>query len=183
MEEKNKSKEIGKSNLDFKMMSFMFKIRDFFKSPIGKIEKAGIKSGDIVLDYGCGPGSYSIAAAERVGVLGKVYAADIHPLAIKEVEEKAKKKKLTNIETIRTDCNTNIAANSVDIVTCFDVMHGLSNSSDVLKEFHRVLKPGARLSLDDHHYTESEIISKVTQNGWFKVGTAQDGFINFIKIE
>ncbi len=48
-----------------------------------------IKPGTHVLDYGCGPGNYTIVAAELVGPSGKVYAVDIHPLAIREVQNKA----------------------------------------------------------------------------------------------
>lgn len=69
-------------------MSVLFKIRDKFYSPIEKIRKTNIKQGDFVLDYGCGPGSYTVAAAEVVGSNGKVFAADIHPLALVKVKKK-----------------------------------------------------------------------------------------------
>ena len=80
------------SNLDFKMMAFCFAIRDKFKDPLKKIKKANIKPGDYVLDYGCGPGSYALIAAEVVGPTGKIFAADIHPLAIKKVKKKHQEK-------------------------------------------------------------------------------------------
>ena len=70
------------SDISFYFMSFFFKFRDFFSSPIKILEKIGIRSGWNVLDYGAGPGSYSIPAAQLVGPTGKVYAADIHTLAI-----------------------------------------------------------------------------------------------------
>ena len=76
----------SQSSLDFRFMSFFFKILDFFKSPMKKVDKAEVKSGDFVLDYGCGPGSYTFAASEKVGSNGKIYAADIHPLAIDKVK-------------------------------------------------------------------------------------------------
>jgi methylase of polypeptide subunit release factors len=43
------------------------------------------------LDFGCGSGSYAIPAAKMVRERGIVYALDIHPLAVKAVEKKAKK--------------------------------------------------------------------------------------------
>ena len=77
------------SDISFYFMSFFFKFRDFFSSPIKILEKIGIRSGWNVLDYGAGPGSYSIPAAQLVGPTGKVYAADIHTLGYKSNSEKS----------------------------------------------------------------------------------------------
>jgi len=70
------------SDSHFKLMSFGYKFRDFFLPRMNVLKEAGIKPGFHVLDYGCGPGGYIIAAAELVGKSGKIYALDIHPLAI-----------------------------------------------------------------------------------------------------
>ncbi|MFX1392959.1 MAG: class I SAM-dependent methyltransferase [Promethearchaeota archaeon] len=171
-----------KSNLDFKFMSFFFKIRDKFHDPMEKIEKTGIKVGDYVLDYGCGPGSFSIAAAEVVGTSGKVYAADIHPLAAEKINKKASKKGIKNIETITTDCNTRIKDNSIDTIICFDTLHDIADQNSVSKEFYRVLKTECLLSIDDHHLEEKEIISLITAQGFFKLAEKKDKLYNFIKI-
>ncbi|MHA1726931.1 MAG: class I SAM-dependent methyltransferase [Promethearchaeota archaeon] len=180
----NKKKERKfTSNLDFRVMSFFFKMRDLIHPPIEKLEKIVIQPGDIVLDYGCGSGSYTFKASELVGPSGKIYAIDIHPLALKKIEKKAKKKNLNNIETFRTECKTNIEDNSVDIIICFDVIHELNNLNAILSEFHRVLKPTGKLSVDDHHSTKTEIISKITQNGLFKLKDSRDKIYNFIKLE
>ena len=40
------------------------------------LEKAGIERGQIVLDFGCGSGTYTLPAARIVGSEGKVYALD-----------------------------------------------------------------------------------------------------------
>jgi len=181
MMKKNK-KNKTQSNLDFKFMSFFFKIRDKFHSPMEKINKAEIKTGNYVLDYGCGPGSYTIAAAKIVGISGKVYAADIHPLAMKKVKKKALKKNLENIETIKTDYKTGLKENSIDFVICFDVMHAINDQESILREFHRVLKPNARLSFDDHHLEENELISLITSQGLFELEKKKDKQFNFKKI-
>ncbi|MGB5910763.1 MAG: class I SAM-dependent methyltransferase [Promethearchaeia archaeon] len=172
----------SQSNLDFKFMSFFFKIRDFFKSPTNKIEKAEIKLGYIILDYGCGPGSYSIAAAKIVGPSGKIYATDIHPSAIKEVNKRALKNELKNIETIQTDCKTGLEPNSIDVIICFDVLHNIKDNNCILKEFFRVLKPESILSFDDHHMKENEILEKLTSEGLFKLVDKKDNQYNFTKV-
>ncbi|MHA1437472.1 MAG: class I SAM-dependent methyltransferase [Promethearchaeota archaeon] len=170
------------SKLDFRFMSFFFRIRDKFHPPKEKIEKAKIKLGDYILDYGCGPGSYSIAAAEIVGPSGKVYAVDIHPLAINKVRKKALKKGLKNIETIKTNCNTGLAENSIDIILCFDVMHAIDEKENILKEFHRILKPKGHLSFDDHHMKENEVHSLFISRGLFKLLEKNEKQYNFKKV-
>ncbi|MHA2007499.1 MAG: class I SAM-dependent methyltransferase [Promethearchaeota archaeon] len=170
------------SNSFFRFMSFLFRIRDKFHAPFEKIKKANIKENDIVLDYGCGPGSYTIAAAEAVGPNGKVFAADIHPLALQKVSKKAKKLSYTNIETIQTDCVTGLEDESVDVVICFDMFHGIPNKNELLKEFHRVLKPNSTLTFDDHHMKEDKILNFLTSENLFQLAEKKDKQYNFNKI-
>ena len=177
MEQKKKQ-----SSIDFRLMSFFFRIRDTFRPPINKIVKANIKQGDIVLDYGCGPGSYTIAAVEKIGPNGKIFAADINPLALEKIKKKAEKKGYTNIETIQTDCDTGLDNESIDRVICFDVLHDIPNKDEVLKEFHRVLKQNSTLSFDDHHFNEDEIINLITAKGLFKLAEKNENQYNFIRI-
>lgn len=49
---------------------------------------AGLKKHQRVLEVGCGPGFFTIPAAEIVGEKGLIYATDINPFAIREVEKK-----------------------------------------------------------------------------------------------
>jgi len=174
-------KNKNQSNIDFRFMSFFFKIRDKFHPPINKIRNANIKDGEIILDYGCGSGSYTIAAAQNIGSNGKIIAADIHPLALKKIRKKAEKIGYINIETIQTDCATGLDDKSIDKIICFDVLHNIPNKNKILKEFHRVLKPNAMLSFDDHHMNEEEIIEFITSKGLFELSEKKDKQYNFIK--
>lgn len=47
------------SNPSFRFMSFYFRIRDLFSSPITILKQIGIRPGSYVLDYGCGATWYS----------------------------------------------------------------------------------------------------------------------------
>ena len=171
------------SNFLFKLMSFGYKFRDFFLPPKNILKEVGIKPGFYVLDYGCGPGGYVIAAAELVGKSGKIYALDIHPLAIQGVQSIALRKALTNVETICSDCKTGLPDNSVDVVLLYDTFHMLSDPNGVLEELHRVLKPNGILSLSDHHMKESEIVSKVTNRGLFRLSRKGKITYSFLKEE
>ena len=157
------------SNLDFRLMSLIYKLRDFFRPRNSILREVGIKPGFTVLDYGCGPGSYVIPTAELVDKSGKVYALDVHPLAVKSVEHITAKKRLTNVETIQSDCKTGLPDTSVDVVLLYDLFHDLADPDGVLAEVHRVLKQDGVLSLSDHHLKEDGIVSGVTKSGLFKL--------------
>jgi ubiquinone/menaquinone biosynthesis C-methylase UbiE len=145
------------------------------------LREVGIKPGFHVLDYGCGPGSYSIVAAELVGATGKVYAFDIHPLAVQRVENIASKKHVKNVETICSDCKTGLPPNSVEVVLLYDTFHSLSDPNGVLGELYRVLKPNRILSFSDHHMREKEIVSKVTKGGLFRLSRKDKRTYSFVK--
>jgi len=150
-------------------MSFGYKFRDFFLPRKNILKEVGIKPGFHVLDYGCGPGGYIIAAAELAGKSGKIYALDIHPLAVQKVQDIASKKQLINVETILSDCQTGLPDNSLDAVLLYDAFHHLSDPNRVLKELHRVLKPDGILSFGDHHMDEKEIMAELTKDQLFRL--------------
>ena len=60
-------------------MSLIFWLRDKVVPPLQVLNEVGIEPGYSVLDFGCGPGGFTIAAAKLVGTSGEVFAADIHP--------------------------------------------------------------------------------------------------------
>lgn len=156
-------------NLMFNGMSFIFKLRDLISPRKRVLEEAGIKPGYRVLDFGCGPGAYIPDVAEKVGESGKVYALDLHPLAARRVQDLARKRRLTNVETIHSDCKTGLPDNSVDVVLLYDIFHMLSEPQAVLAELHRVLKPGGTLSLLDPHMKEDDIMAGVTGGLLFRL--------------
>ena len=171
-------------NFHFRGMSFWFRIRDSFLPRKNILAEVGIKSGFSILDYGCGSGSYTIAAAQLAGKSGKIYALDIHPLAVQRVQSTASKKRLTNIETILSDCATGLPDESIDVALLYDTLHDLSKPDEVLAELHRVLKPNGILSFNDHHIKEeNEIMSKITDKGLFELSSKGKRVYNFSKKE
>ena len=171
------------SNFAFMFMSFGFRFRDIFSPRKNILAEVDIKSGFSILDYGCGSGSYTIPAAQLVGESGKVYSLDIHSLAVQQVQKVVAKKRLTNIETILSDCATALSDESIDIVLLYDTLHGLSEPDKVLAELHRVLKPNGFLSVNDHHLEEQEIITKITGKGLFKLSSKGKRVYSFSREE
>jgi ubiquinone/menaquinone biosynthesis C-methylase UbiE len=165
----------------YKMMALTFKVRDFFSHPSKKINLLDLNLGEKVLDYGCGPGSYSIEASKHVGNEGKIYAADISPYAIEDLEKEIKKDQISNIETFITSLELPLSDNSLDKIYCFDVIHDLVNLSKHLTEFHRLLKTDGLFIADDHHSTKEELISKLTSSNLFKFNREAEKLLFFSK--
>jgi ubiquinone/menaquinone biosynthesis C-methylase UbiE len=155
------------SNLAFNGMSLMFKVRDFVSPRRRVLEEAGLRPGDRVLDYGCGPGAYVPDAAEMVGRSGTIYALDVHPLAIKRVRSIAERRGLANVETIHSDCRTGLPNECLDVVLLYDVFHALDKPRAVLAELYRVLKARGSVSLSDHHMRHEDIVAGMTDGGLF----------------
>jgi ubiquinone/menaquinone biosynthesis C-methylase UbiE len=162
-------------------MNFAFRVRDRLQSRMDVLKEAGIEPGFCVLDYGCGPGSYVVPLAQLVGASGQIYALDIHPLAIKEVQKKASQKAIKNLKTIESDCSTGLPDCEVDVVLLYDIFHDLSRPDDVLRELHRVLKPDGTLSFSDHHMKEKDIRTGVTNKGLFELLTKGKKTYRFAK--
>lgn len=171
----------AESNLGFRLMALGYKFRDIRLPRINVLKEVGIKPGFHVLDYGCGSGSYIISLAELVGKSGKIHALDIHPLAIQKVKAIASKKRLANVETILSDCQTGLPDSSLDVVLLYDIFHHLSDPDGVLKELHRVLKPDGILSFGDHHMKESEIVAEVTNSGLFRLSKKGQRTYTFLR--
>jgi ubiquinone/menaquinone biosynthesis C-methylase UbiE len=162
-------------------MSFGYRFRDFFSSRVSVLREAGIEPGFHVLDYGCGPGSYVTGTAEVVGKTGKVYALDIHPIAIQRVQVIASKRQMENVETICSECETGLPDKSVDVVLLYDTFHSLGDPNGVLRELHRVLRPSGILSFSDHHMGGDEIASRVTNGGLFRLSRKGKKTYSFVK--
>ncbi len=132
-----------------KLEYLLLELRDItgipFK-PEEEIKKLDVKRGGIILDFGCGTGSYTLPVAKVVGREGKVYALDREPLALRRVEEKARREGLVNIHTILSDEDTSLPDESIDIILFYGVIHQIRDKYAVLKELYRVLKPTGYLS-------------------------------------
>jgi ubiquinone/menaquinone biosynthesis C-methylase UbiE len=169
-------------NFHYRLMALSYKFRDFFLPRINVLKEVGIEPGFHVLDYGCGPGSYTASLAKLVGQSGRVYALDMHPLAIQMVQDIAARKGLNNIETIHSHCATGLENGVIDVVLLYDTYHDLADPDGVLKELHRVLKPNSVLSFSDHHMKEDEILSQITRTNLFTLSRRGKTTYSFSKV-
>jgi len=126
----NENKLKPMPNAGFKCMKWFFKLIDLFWNPRRRLKGIPLKEDMAVVDYGCGPGRYTLPVAKLVGPKGKVFAVDIHPLAIRTVKAKATRKSVINIEAILVDSyDTGIQSSSVDLVLLLDTLHLIGDYS------------------------------------------------------
>ena len=123
-------------------------------NPEKVLKKIGLKEGNILLDSGCGEGTFSIPASEIVRDSGKVYAIDSSQKAINILKEKIKKKGIINIEVFTGDISKKlpIENESIDVCLMANILHGLVVSKKIrstIKEMLRVIKPKGILAVVD----------------------------------
>jgi ubiquinone/menaquinone biosynthesis C-methylase UbiE len=123
------------ANSLFRVMSFFLALGQVFIDVRKRLETSGIEEGQTVLDFASGPGYWVIPAAKIVDEGGKVYALDIHPLAIQAVEKKARKENLANITTILSRRDTGLPDESVDVILLYDALHGIGNKQACLRSY------------------------------------------------
>lgn len=96
----------------------------------------------VVLDVGCGWGRAFRLLKERF-VPTRIVGVDICPQMIAEASAEARRQKLS-VELHLGDCaNLPLETESVDLLLCHQTFHHLVAQHESLREFHRVLKPGA----------------------------------------
>ncbi|MEK0366294.1 MAG: methyltransferase domain-containing protein, partial [Nitrosopumilus sp.] len=102
-----------------------------------------------------------------------------HPIAIKSISKKIKKRSIANIETIHSNCKTGLASNSVDVILLYHVFNDLKNPDVVLEELHRILKPSGILSFME--FNVEGISPNITKSGLFQLQKKMDATYIFVK--
>jgi ubiquinone/menaquinone biosynthesis C-methylase UbiE len=106
------------------------------------------KPGTIVADIGAGDGSYSFAAAARVGPSGKVFATEIDQAKLKELNAEIKKRNLQNVTVLESaEADTNLPVACCDAIFLRRVYHHLTKPAEFNANLIRSLKPGGRLAI------------------------------------
>lgn len=105
-----------------------------------------LKSGDLVLDVGCGNGQNSLLAAAKVK---KVIGFDIDKTQLKIAESEAIRRGLPNVRFDYVSAAEKLPYDSkqFDKVIFLGVLEHLSKRENILQEIKRVMKPGGRLLL------------------------------------
>lgn len=136
-----------------------FKHRFLDRNPSKVLAEVGIRTGHVVLDFGCGSGTYTIPAAKLVGDRGRVYALDVNSSFLDKMEERAKQEGLKNI--VRIDASKEggipLENETVDVMLVIDVLHLIEDREDLFDESYRILKGGGLIIVYPMHVAEEEV--------------------------
>ena len=125
-------------------LRFLARIRDRV------LANAGVASGDAVLDVGTGNGLIGFGALEQVGESGKVIFSDVSEELLAECRRLAEELgALARCEFLLAPADDlgALPPASVDVVTTRSVLIYVRDKQRAFEEFHRVLRPGGRLSV------------------------------------
>ena len=92
--------------------------------PAQMLRELGVGAGSTVVDYGCGPGLFTLAAARLVGAAGKVYGVDLEPRMVELVARRAREAGLSNVTAAASDGTRAAVPDAVaDFIVCVQIMH------------------------------------------------------------
>ena len=159
------------SDASFKLMNLTFNLIDLFSLYVEKRARSfGLQPGMTVVDYGCGPGRYTLRFSEIVGNDGKVFAVDIHELAIEAVKKKAARYGRNNIRPVLVHgYKTGLPDAIADRIFALDMFFGIRQPTEFLAELKRLIKPNGILVIDDGHQSRELTRRKILDSGLWKI--------------
>ncbi len=126
------------------LTDFLYPVRDTV------LEKARLRPGETVLDVGTGDGLIGFGALDRLGPSGHVVFSDISQDLLDHCRAAATAEGLLDrcrFVLASADSLDPVTDASADVITTRSVLIYVKDKAATLREFHRVLKPGGRLSL------------------------------------
>lgn len=152
-----------------------------FSNPINNLDALGITDGMKIADFGAGSGYYTIPAAKKVGVGGRVYAIEVVKEYVGKISSLAHNEGLRNIEAIWGNIEklggSKIRDEVVDRVIASNILFQIEpeHRDNFCLEIKRVLKKGGRLLLvdwsDDSPIGPKALVKAADAEGLFtKVG-------------
>ena len=113
----------------------------------GVLDRADLRADDVLLDVGCGTGLIGFGALGRLGPGGRVIFSDISADLLDECRRAAAADERCGFVQAAADDLATIPDASVDVVTTRSVLIYCARKEAAFAEFHRVLRPGGRLSI------------------------------------
>jgi ubiquinone/menaquinone biosynthesis C-methylase UbiE len=147
------------------------------------LDGAELNYGTILLDIGAGEGLVAFRAIERIGASLKVILTDLSGPMLEYAEA------VSQVRNVRSQCRfvecsaerlEGIADASVDVVTSRAVLAYVADKPAALRELHRVLKPGGRLSIAEPLMQDDAFYARALRNRIEDRSRPADRFLTLI---
>lgn len=169
------------SRIGFRLMALVMSFSRRTVATEARVRSSGVREGQTVLDYACGPGYFTVIAARIVGPSGVVYAVDMQPAAVQMTAARARSGRLDNVTTILSGRDTGLPDASVDVVLLYDAIQAIVDKRSVLAELDRVLKPAGVLSIWVEHGAPEQAVPLITGNSRFALREQLGDILNFAR--
>jgi len=118
------------------------RIRRFLQPPYQLVSKLNISPGDVVVDFGCGPGFFTVPLAR---IAAKTIAVDVSPRMLERAASYAKRSGVAVQFLTSSGTEIKLEDHSVDMVFLNHVFHEIEEKPIVLGEFLRIMRSSGRL--------------------------------------
>lgn len=136
-------------------------------------EAMALAPGSVVADVGAGQGEYSFRMADLVGPSGRVYAVDISPRALEQLNALVAYRKIANVEVIEgTIDDPRLPAAALDAVLIVNAYHEMTEHVAMLAKIRAALKPDGRLVIVDQVADDRRDAPRRLQTSRHEVGPA-----------
>jgi len=118
----------------------------------GWLDLLALQAGERMIDVGCGPGLFSLMAAELVGPHGLVYSLDLSPQSLALLEQLQLERGIAQIQRIQADAATLEALKDpAQAALVALVLHHVEPPGPVLDNLFRLMAPGGRAVVAEFH--------------------------------
>ncbi len=101
----------------------------------------------IAADLGCGSGYFTVPLAQKIK---KVYGIDVQMEMLRFLEDKIRKLKIRNIETLLSESDKiPLEDESVDLLISINTLHEFGDRDRMITEIERVIRKGGKLLIVD----------------------------------
>jgi len=121
------------------------KLRKLVHNP-EKIFRENIRGNERVLDFGCGPGFFTIGIAKMLCEGGVVVASDIQEGMLKKVEKKVMEEALADRVVLHRHKEGSPGLDGkFDLIVAFYMIHEVKEKEELFRSFYDLLKTGGKL--------------------------------------
>ena len=119
-------------------------IRRRLNPPARLLSRLGVGGVDVVVDFGCGPGFYTIPLARIAAI---TIGVDVSARMLQRVRANCEKNGV-RVELIQSDGRSiDLEERSIDLILMVHVFHEIGHKDEVLREFSRILEVSGRLAI------------------------------------
>jgi len=114
------------------------------------LDAMAIEAGDWAADVGSGDGDYTLPMAERVGSSGRVFAVDVAPDKLDELNERLQNNEIEHVTSVYSiEDNPMLPVNSFDAVLVRNAYHHFTAHESMLRHIKAALKADGRLVIEE----------------------------------